>query len=427
MNRSVAHLLTVLGLALAPTVAFAAPETASRLTLDMALRKAMAHHPDVRVQQRQLGIAESERVRAGFWLPDNPTVQAFVVPGGDGEMGLSISQPFEVAGQRFLRVDIAELGVQRSRAEMRAFQRNALADVKTAFFDVLYGQERLQLADTAVTVNADLDRVAQLRLRAADISEVDATVVRLALETAQAHRSDVASQLRVSQVLLNRYLGNPPAVSVAVSGTLAPANDPPMISDVLTGALAQREDLKALDLRAAQLEKQMALWVREIIPDPTLSVSYGRRAISKNSPAGNLASESGTAVQIGVSMPIPVVDYRQAQTARTRADIAVLAAERNALRTRIEQQVSESVGAWQQQLPVASTYQRMMPRLQANVTLLRAAYGEGQVDLQRVLLSQDQLIQTRTALLDVQRQLRQAEVSVDRATGRSAIAEKENL
>jgi outer membrane protein TolC len=410
------------GLALLATPAAQAAEA---LTLDMALRQAVAGHPDLIAQRQQIAVAESERVRAGFWLPDNPNVQGFYGPGGDAEMGVSISQQVEIVNQRGARQQIAEAGVRQAEATLTAFRRDALADVKGAFYDVLYWQERVALADASVAVATELDRIARKRLEAKDIAAVDAAQAALALESTLAQRVDLASQLQVSRVSLAWLLGRPEQADFTVSGTLPPTAQPPTASDALSQALARRQDLQALQAQQHQLQGEKDLAQREIVPDPTVTLSYGRRATTKSNPGANVANEGDSTVQFGVSLPIPVVNYRQAELARNRADLAVLQARQAALRTRISQQVGEALAAWRLRLPAATTYSAMIPSLQRTLTLLRTAYREGQIELQRVLLAQDQLIQTQTALLDVQRQLRQGEVGIDRALGRLDRDDKE--
>jgi cobalt-zinc-cadmium efflux system outer membrane protein len=393
------------------------------LTLDEALRQAAANHPDLAVQRRQLDVAVSERIRAGFWLPDNPNVQAVYGPGGDADLGLTFSQQVEIAGQRSARQAIAEAGIQQARAEIAAFRQEALADVKEAFYDVLYWQERLSLADAAVQVATELDSIARQRLAAQDIADVDAVQATLALDGARAQRADVASQLQVSQVGLARLTGTP-GDQVSVVGALSQTGTPPNDSDALAQALARRQDLQALQAQWQQTQGQLDLTRREIVPDPTLSLSYGLRT-ARGNPGANVTNEAGNVVQFGVSLPVPVVNYRQGDQARLQAEMAVLQAKQAALQTKISRQVGEALAGWRLRLPAARTYQAMLPALQHTLALLRAAYREGQVDLQRVLIVQDQLLQTRTALLDVQRQLRQSEIAVDRALGRIDVAEKE--
>jgi cobalt-zinc-cadmium efflux system outer membrane protein len=410
------------GVALLATPAVRAAET---LTLDQALQQAAAAHPDLHAQRRQLGVAESERVRAGFWLPDNPTVQGFYGLGGDADLGFTLSQQVEVANQRGARLAIAEAGVRQSAATITAFRQEALADVKSAFFDVIYWQERLSLAAASVAVAAELDRIARKRVAAQDIAPVDAAQAGLALEGAKARQIDVASQVAVSRVGLARLLGSPEQDDVTVQGALLPSDPPPVASDAVSQALARRQDLQALTAQAQQLQGQVDLAWRDLTPDPTVSLSYGRRAATKGSPGANVASEGGNTVQVGVSLPIPLVDYKQDELARLQAESAALQARQTALRTRIIQQVGQALAAWQLRLPAASTYAAMVPALQRTLTVLRTAYREGQVDLQRVLLAQEQLIQTQTTLLDVQRQVRQGDVAVDRALGRLDIEPKE--
>ncbi|MBC7541207.1 MAG: TolC family protein [Candidatus Sericytochromatia bacterium] len=419
LTRTLSVLITGL-FWVAPVALAAAP-----LTLEAALHQAAAAHPDLTVQRRQLAVAETERIRAGFWLPDNPTVQGFYGPGGDSDLGVSVSQQFEIANQRGARLQIAEAVIGQAGADTAAFRQNALADVKGAFFDVLYWQERQSLAAASVTVTAELDRIARKRLAAQDIAAVDATQATMALEGAKARQVDIASQLQVSRVGLARLLGMSDSPDLAVTGTLPPGIQPPAASDAVSQAMAHRADLRALEAQLVQMQGQQALSQREIVPDPTLTLSYGRRATTKGNPGANVASDSGSTVQIGVSLPIPVVNYRQAELARNASERAVIEARQAALRTRIVQQVGEALASWQWRLPAAKTYAAMVPALQRTLTLLRAAYREGQIELQRVLLAQDQLIQNQTALLDVQRQLRQGDVSLDRALGRLDIDNKE--
>lgn len=402
--------------------AWAATETP--LPLAAALQQAASRHPELLAQQRQLPVAESELLRAGYWLPENPVLQASIGRGGDEDLGVSLSQRLDIAGQRQQRLDVAGLGVERVKAEIARVRQTALAETKGAFFNLLYWQERLALAKAMVAVNGDLDRIAQIRLKAEDIAPVDATLVRLAYETAQAGQTEVESQLAVARTALNRLLGRPMTDAVTVAGVLPPTAAPPVATAALTEALGHRPDLQAIDLQRRRLEAELLLWQREAIPSPTLGLDYGRHSESSldwNSPV----QFQNHSLALQVSLPIPVVDRRQPEQARTRAELQALEARRAALAATIAQDVTQAVTTWRLRRAPAATYAAMLPKLEANVALLRSAYREGQVDLQRVLLAQDQLVQTRTALLDVQRQLRQAEVDTEHALGRLDVPAEE--
>ncbi len=119
--------------------------TASAMTVAEAVEVALKNNPDIQAVRLEQGAAQGRLDQAGLWLRSNPVIEGSLsrkdtVPGGGEKVtntGLSLSQEFEIAGQRGLRVDAAENGMEKASQDIRDRHRILVAEVKDAFAKAL--------------------------------------------------------------------------------------------------------------------------------------------------------------------------------------------------------------------------------------------------------------------------------------------------
>ncbi|MBI4875121.1 MAG: TolC family protein, partial [Acidobacteria bacterium] len=163
-----------------------AAETA--LSLKEALTQALSSHPALEAGAGRVAASEGRRAQAA--LRPNPRVafqtenlRAHGTPPfsfrQDADTFAYLMQPFETAGKRGRRVDIADLGVRRAQLERDLLRREIASRVKAAYWHAA-GAGKIQslLRENAGNFQQIVD-YHEIRVREGAMAEADLLRVRL--------------------------------------------------------------------------------------------------------------------------------------------------------------------------------------------------------------------------------------------------------
>ena len=358
MNRRFPQglVLAIAGLIIPPPAGGAAAETARvDLLLEDPSRLASwieGHSADVLAAAARVGQARADLAQSR--LLSNPSLNATlndVTVGVSNPPGLrfddvaifgvTLSETVEI-GKRGPRRHSAELRLAAGQESYRDALSDALAQARSALARVAYLRSR----QTALEENlADARQILELqrtRLENGDISGndydrllLDTTI--LASDVAQ-NRSEYRGALQTCAARLFAPCDDHEADLTAVDA----AAEVPAIADTWEQDIAQRPDLRALDLEEQSARQDAVAASRRKIPDPSLSLGYTRDKLV-------ISGDQPRTLSFGISIPLPLFDrgrheaaraglradeLRQsaaATFARARADVASLAERRTTL------------------------------------------------------------------------------------------------
>lgn len=274
----------LVGLGLTAIAALLLPARAARaevlrLTLEDALARARSANAALHASGMQIETARANVERSHAWVPENPYLTGGLLqtPGtGFGpSYGFSISQEFEVAGQRGKRMAVAEAGLRKAEWEQKNQEAELRATVKTAFVRALLSEERLTLARRNADLIGDLVKRGSGEGRSGSAIDRNQLIIQEARSrkdviTAESERAEGFDALRY-------LLGVPSEQELELSGTVDRQVKPlPSEADLLSTALEHRPDLIALKSEAERTDKQVPLVKREGIPNVTLGANYSR-------------------------------------------------------------------------------------------------------------------------------------------------------
>jgi cobalt-zinc-cadmium efflux system outer membrane protein len=206
-----------------------APQSRSTLTLDEAVRTALAKNPSVQSAAHTVS-AERAKVPQASALPDPSfgvgwmgNIRPFSVQTGDPSSYRSISamQMLPFPGKRSLRGQIAQKEVDASQWDMEAVRRQVVADVKAAYYDYWYYDKAIQTTEENRDLLTKLSQIAEVRYRVG--KGIQADVLRSQVEiTMLLQKLTILEQQRATaQARLNALLAHdpdaqlPPAAGVA--------------------------------------------------------------------------------------------------------------------------------------------------------------------------------------------------------------------
>ena len=112
------------------------------MTVNEAVKQALRDNPDLQALRLEKEVLHGRLEKAELPLATNPVIESNLSakdkPGQEGggkdtNYGLKLSQEFEIAGQRALRIDIAKKELSKLALEIEDKVRGASSEVKDAF------------------------------------------------------------------------------------------------------------------------------------------------------------------------------------------------------------------------------------------------------------------------------------------------------
>jgi len=399
-----------------PTGSLPNPSEQSEVSLAGILGYADERSPVLMVARSTRSRAEAAHVAASILLPTNPEVSIAVGPrfgiSGTGvDVDASITQQLQIAGERNLRIDVAERLRDLTDAEIEQIRWVVHCDVHAAFHRALIERERAHLAERVVGFQRDVLAVVERQISAGETAPLS---LRLAqAEVAQAQQVLVAAQQAffASRIRLAQLAGWPVTTPPLPSGTVDTPRDPPPLDHLGEIARERQPSLRTGTARIREAEARASLADREVWPRPSVGVQYRRE--------GNPTSEGAYDIAMGVvSIPIPSFQLNQGERARAHADVTVAEAELDAARRLLEGQIAEArsevAAAAQRTLAYGS---EIVPRFEENLSLLRRSFELGEIDILALSTGRERFLRIQSDALLAQQDYFVALAGLERVVG----------
>jgi cobalt-zinc-cadmium efflux system outer membrane protein len=319
------------GLLFASGLLLGAADSPPGLSLDEAQRLAVTRNWDQLSSQRDVTIADTQRVIARQW--PNPTAGVSTTHINTDDRGnpattgnkiwdrsydsvFSVTQLFEIGGKRAARQASALAGYEGARAQLSDVRRMLKLAVVRAYVAAALADTASQIATESAGQLRTAADLAVIRLKAGDIAQSELDRIEIAARQmelqAQAARAAATSQ----RIFLETLLGNEhPTGSLVLQDrleSLASSESPEAQSPPLG-----RPDVVVAEQALRRTEAELRLQRAQRIPDPSLLVQY------EHQPA-----DSPNSVGVGLSFPLPLWNRNRgaihiAATAREQATLVV--------------------------------------------------------------------------------------------------------
>ncbi len=285
-------------------------------TIDDAAKTALQNNPEMQALRIEEDLAKTQLQKARLLLPANPSVEGSAskkdrpveLPGGKyTNYGLKLTQEFEIAGQRGLRIDVAGKNLSKVAFEIRDKERVLLYEVRDAFARALCLKKKAELTAKVVDVQEELLNFTRIKYKAGSVSGLEVNIAEI--EFGKAKRDLVSAERELKETLLGlqKLMGLRPDSGFMVEGELSPEDYPvPDKVSLMERATAFRPDVRAASLEVDRSERAIDLAKREAVPNINFGGFYVRD--EDRNERGLLATVS-----------IPLFDRKQAE--RKAADL----------------------------------------------------------------------------------------------------------
>jgi cobalt-zinc-cadmium efflux system outer membrane protein len=386
------------------------------LTIGEAVDTALKNNSDLQSVRLEKDTAEGRLDQAGLLLRSNPVIEGSLsrkdtLPEG-GEKATNyevrLSQEFELAGQRGLRVDAARSGREKALLDIRDRERVLVAAVKDAFARALAAKRKIALAEEAVKLQGELVASAGIKFQTGDISALEQNLADVELGKSRRDLMLAERERRKALLGLQELIGVKPSAGFSIQGEL-PSEAPiiPERNELIASAAQQRPDVQSILAEVQQAKAAMKLAGREAIPSVTVSGFYNR---------DTGLNEAG----VMLSFPLPLFDRKQADRKEAAAKAGQALIRQASLERAIDRELEEAHANLVAAAEELSLFKKdVLGKAMENLSLMNLAFKEGKFGFFEVRLAQKDTLDAQFAYLESQVRLQLALNAWEKATGGS--------
>ncbi len=396
------------------------------LNIERLIELGQSRRADLLAARQRLAIAEG-RLRQARLRP-NPTLDAeYGSPrflGGEAESDLSVgvTQVFELGGKRSRRTAVAELELNQIRFEVVALERALAIEIRAAYTNALAAARQLDVLERLIAADEELVRITEARLNEGDVAPLEVNLVKVEADRLRVQVIQARSELETGLLQIRTLIG----ADIAESIRLAPQPERPPRFDTGLNELTETALNTRPDLQAARLGEQLGaaridLARANAVPNVAAAVRYSRSNSIIDFPArlggGNFPNKDNE-LTFGVSVDIPIFNRNQGEIASATGERLQATRTREFLESAVRRDVAVAFRKYRaaaEALVIYST--RILPRAEANLQSVRAAYGLGEFSVFEVVGEQRRLTENVTNYNQVLRDYYNALTELETALG----------
>jgi len=383
----------------------------NRLVLPELIHEVLARNPEL-VAARKQWEAATNRIAQARSL-DDPILslqlwnipQPFKATQADNTIfGLSQNLPFP--GKLALKGGVAGRSAEITEQVVRAKERELVARLKQAYYDLFLAQKAIQIHHEQVDLMRQFVAIANAKFRGGMGSQTDVLKAQVELSLLLQHLPVLEQRRKTAEAMLNTLLDRDPAsqLGLAQEPSLLPLEQP--LDDLHNRALNDRPEIKAAELDVQRNEQSHALAQRQYYPD--FNVAFQRFQ--------NYQANDGFGAYVAMSIPFafwtkPKYDAGVQEAA---AAVAVARAQQQTVENMTRFQINDLLAKLRATDQVATLYRTtILPQAEQSLESTRVGYRAGKagfldlIDTQRAWRKFQ--LDYFTALVDRQHQLAELE------------------
>ena len=374
------------------------------LTVERLIETGASRRADLLAARQRLAIVQG-RVQQARMRP-NPTLDAeygsprFLGGEAESDFSIGVSQVFELGGKRSKRTAVAELELQQARFEIAGLERLLAVEIRTAYTRAVSAARQLDVIEKLLAADAELVRVTDARLKEGDVAPLDANLVRVESDRLRVQQIEARSELETALLEIRVLAG----LDIAEPFRLAPqAERPPRLdlglSELTTIALRERADLQAAIIGERLGSARINLAKSLATPNVAAAVRYSRSKgiIDLPESIGGTIADNDKELTFGISIDIPIFNRNQGEIASATGEQLQATRSREFLEATIKRDVAVAYRRYRaaaEKLVLYAT--QILPRSEANLQTVRAAYGLGEFSVFEVVAEQRRLNESVT-------------------------------
>jgi cobalt-zinc-cadmium efflux system outer membrane protein len=363
------------------------PESASTnvLTLGSAIRLALESNPELLASGARVDAAAGRAYQARKWT--NPELELsaedWPVSNGrgfsDAKQTIGIAQTLPYPGKKSLDKRIGGVGVKLSEAELAVRRTEIVRDVKAGFFRVLASERLVEVSTQLVAVAESSATTARKRVDAGATAYQEQLRAEVQLEQARTELAGFQRELAMARQVFASLLGRPDLKDSGLDGALAEAPNEALMGTEAEALLWSHPSAEAARANLDQAELGYRRARLEPYPEVRVGVAGGR-----------IGADDQSIIQLGFSLPLPIIDSGKGKQQEARANVSVAEAELQAVQQQLQREWANAQKRYQTAVEQVTGYrERILPKTGAALRLVQPGFEEGKfnfidlVDTQR--------------------------------------------
>jgi cobalt-zinc-cadmium efflux system outer membrane protein len=254
---------------------------AHALPLDEVVKYARDNAMRVRVARSRLTLGDAAIEGAKPLLVDNPQLYVGIgarvnTAGSNFEIQSTFMQPFEIGGERGLRIKAGRKYRELLDRELQQVQWETFANVHYAYNMALLAQARATTAERTVTFSARLLEITEKRAQAGEISNLRVRIAAGELAQARQAKLNADLEFRLACIHLSEVAGWPQGQVIMPSGQLEAPVRVKDGADLIARIQVEHPAVKAREAAVGLGEARVKSADRDRLPEPWLGFYAGR-------------------------------------------------------------------------------------------------------------------------------------------------------
>lgn len=325
----------LLGLVIVAMPGYATELSSPEYTLNQVVQLALQHNPAMSGAEAVLEQSQGQRLTAGAYL--NPTIIGSAGRGSirDPRTGVSVTertitveQPLEWLGKRAARQRAADAGLAGAVAGVEETKVMVMAEVKAAFFQLLFAQQEAQLARENLKTVEDLVKLVNARVSTREAPKFELVKATVELQKSKKDLARADNAMLVARSKLNTVTGKTLGDRFAIQGEFETVRSGLDLGLLTEQALDRQPALRRQQHVVEQAEFTIEQERASRIPNVAVIGQYHREA----------GDESITG---GLSVPLPIWYRRQGEIGTAMGTHRWAQAERARMQQELEQTITQ--------------------------------------------------------------------------------------
>jgi cobalt-zinc-cadmium efflux system outer membrane protein len=365
----------------------------NELTLEEAIRLALATNPELRASSGRIDAAAGRADQAKLWSNPELTLNAedWPVSGGDGfsdsKQTVGVAQTIPFPGKKKLDRQIGVSSLRVSETDLSLRRLELVRDVKIAFCQVLAAERLVEVQSELVKVAESSAAAASKRVTAGAAADQELLRAEIPLEQARTELSGFQHELVAARQTLAMLLGRPDLIEASLSGALAETANLALLDQGPEHWLASHPSVVAVKTSRERAEMELRRARLEPYPDVKMSVAGGR-----------IGETGESIIEMGFSVPLPIIDRSKGKKQEARANVRIAEADQVAIEQRVLRAWGTTSKRYRTAIDQVTNYrERILPKAKEALRLVQSGFEQGKFGFIDLLDTQRTAAEVRLA------------------------------
>ena len=333
-----------------------------------------------------------------------------------------LTQPLYMGGKIRAYDKITRLAEEAADEQHSMEEQNLLVSVDEAYWRIVALQSKKELAESFLETVKKLDEDVEKVIAEGMATKADGLTVKVKLNEAEVSVIQVENGLALSRMALAQLCGLPldSQFTLADEGEVEehplPVIQEESAADAVASAMANRPELRALDIAAQVKQQQINVARSEFMPNLALTAGY---LVTNPNLYNGFQKKFGGAFNIGVVLKVPIVTWgdRIYKVKQAKAEAQMAATRYEETREKISLQVNQNQQKLQEAQKRLATAMRSQEQADENLRMANLGMQEGVIPVSNVLQAQTAWLMAHSTLVDAQIDVRLADLYLAKAKG----------